>query len=207
MVNDSGYVPGGGMLSPDGTIFYLNIPKNASTYLTNVLKENNWIYWNILSNADSIKSTIAFIRDPVDRWISGFSTYAALHLCGYGYGSDHFVADYNDLSKRIIFNQIIFDDHTNLQVKYIKQIIDYNPVFFRYNKNLVQQINSFLRCDLNTNVDVHKNLSEDNYDTKQIAKFMQMQLQENPDLKSKVVYRYKEDYEFINSIEFYNDPR
>ena len=195
------------MLSPDREIFYLNIPKNASTYLTNILKSNEWLHWNILENFAGIKTTIVFIRDPVDRWISGFSTYAALHLFGYGYGSDHFIADYNDLSKRIIFDQVIFDDHTDHQVKYVKQILDYNPVFFRYNENLIPQINSFLGHDLNTSSIVDANKSESNYDTEQVSKFIKKQITNNPDLKAQVVQAYKEDYEFINSIEFYNDPR
>lgn len=207
MYRDTGYIPGGGMLSPDREIFYLNIPKNASTYLTNILKSNEWLHWNILENFAGIKTTIVFIRDPVDRWISGFSTYAALHLFGYGYGSDHFIADYNDLSKRIIFDQVIFDDHTDHQVKYVKQILDYNPVFFRYNENLIPQINSFLGHDLNTSSIVDANKSESNYDTEQVSKFIKKQITNNPDLKAQVVQAYKEDYEFINSIEFYNDPR
>jgi hypothetical protein len=206
-MQDHGYYPGGGMISPTREIFYLNIPKNASTYLTNVLKENEWSHWNILNNSNTVKTTIAFIRDPIDRWLSGFSTYAALHLFGYGYGSDHFIEDYNDLSQRIIFDQIIFDDHTDLQVKYINQIYDHNPVFFRYNKNLITQINSFLGYDLNTNDTIDANKSESNYDTNQVSQFLKKQLNDNPDLKARVVERYKEDYKFINSIEFYNDPR
>jgi hypothetical protein len=206
VIQDRGYYPGGGMLSPNRDIFYLNIPKNASTYLTNIFKENNWSHWNILDNSDTINTSIAFIRDPVDRWISGFATYAALHLFGPGYGSDHFVEDYNDLSKRIIFDQVIFDDHTEHQVKYVEQILDHNPIFFRYNENLIQQINSFLGHDLNT-ITVSDNKSESNYDTNQISQFVKKQITNNPDLKAQVVQAYKKDYEFINSIEFYNDPR
>jgi hypothetical protein len=207
VIDKNGYYPGGGMLSPDKKIFYLAIPKNASTYLTNLLKANSWTHWNILENPAGIEKTIAVIRDPVDRWTSGFATYAALRLFGYGYGSDHFVSDFNDLSQRIIFDQVIFDDHTDLQVKYAKQILDYHSVFFRYNQNLVTQINSFLDHDLNTNVYVDANSSESNYDTKQISNFFTKQLIDNPDLKAKVIRAYKQDYEFINSIEFYNDPR
>jgi uncharacterized protein YneF (UPF0154 family) len=171
------------------------------------LVENNWIHWNILDNSSTIKTTIAFVRDPLDRWVSGFATYAALHLFGYGYGSDHFVKDYNDLSKKIIFDQVIFDDHTDLQVKYIKQILNHNPVFFRYNENLIAQIVSFLGHDLNTSRLIDENKSELNYDTNQVSKFIKKQLNDNPDLKAQVIESYKQDYEFINSIKFYNDPR
>lgn len=201
------YICGGGLVSPCREIFYLKIPKNASTYLNNILLTNGWEEWNLVDHPIPIKKSIVFIRDPVDRWCSAFATYAALHLFGYGYGSDHFIADYNDLSKKIIFDQIIFDDHTDLQVKYITQVLDYNPFFFRYNKFIIAQINSFLNCNLNTNVDVEDNDSKNNYDTKTISKFIRKQLDENPDLKSKVVNCYRQDYEFINRINFYNEPR
>lgn len=207
MIVDAGYNPGGGMFLPSLGLFYLNIPKNASTYLTNVLKENNWIHWNIRDNPTSIKTTIAFIRDPLERWVSGFATYAALHLFGPGYGSDHFVEDFNELTKRIIFDQIIFDDHTDFQVNYVQQILNYNPVFFRYNKNIIQQINCFLGQDLNTNIVVNDNASDSNFDTRQVAQFIQKQIDSCPDLKARIVSRYKKDYDFINQIEFYNAPR
>jgi hypothetical protein len=207
VIKDVGYYPGGGMMSPDQDIFYLNIPKNASTYLTNILKNNSWTHWNILSNSETVKTTIAFVRDPVDRWISGFATYAALHLFGPGYGSDHFLEDFNGLTEKIIFDQIIFDDHTDFQVNYIQQIANYTPVYFRYNNKIIEQINSFLGYDLNTTVSVDKNSSDANYDTKQVSNFMRDLLTVNPDLQSRLVLAYRKDYEFINSIEFYNGPR
>lgn len=207
MIDKNGYYAGGGMLSPDGKFFYLNIPKNASTYLTNLLKANNWKHWNIKDCNSKLENTLVFVRDPLDRWCSGFATYTALRLFGYGYGSDHFVADFNDLSKRIIFDQIIFDDHTDLQVKYISQILNYNPVFFRYNRSLISQINSFLNCNLNTNINLDDNNSESNYDTKTVSKFIRKQLDENPDLKAKVINCYIQDYEFLNRTKFYNEPR
>jgi hypothetical protein len=206
LYND-GYNPGGGMLLPSGDIFYLNIPKNASTYLSNLLRENNWLHWNIQDNPDDIKKTLAVIRDPVDRWISGFATYAALHLFGPGYGSDHFLQDFNSLTEKIIFDQIIFDDHTDFQVNYVQQIADHAPVYFRYNNKIVEQINSFLGYDLNTNVNVDNNSSEANYDTKQVSNFMRDLITTKPDLQARLVLAYRKDYEFINSIEFYNDPR
>ena len=195
------------MLLPSGDIFYLNIPKNASTYLSNLLRENNWLHWNIRDNPNNIKKTLAVIRDPVDRWISGFATYATLHLFGPGYGSDHVLQDFNSLTEKIIFDQIIFDDHTDFQVNYVQQIADHAPVYFRYNKKIVEQINSFLGYDLNTNVSVDNNTSEANYDTKQVSNFMRDLIAVKPDLHARLVLAYHKDYKFINSIEFYNDPR
>lgn|GEM_PF-5900764 len=207
MIKDTGYVPGGGMLSPDREIFYLNIPKNASTYLTNLLKYNSWSHWNIIDQPIAIKNCLVVIRDPVERWLSGFGTYASLRLLGSGYGSDHFVSDYNHLAERIIFDQIVFDDHTDFQLKYIQQILNYDPVYFRFNKNLKQQINHYLGYDLNTLDNIEDNRSESNYDNAQVIKFIKSRIDNDPKLKSKIIITYHNDYKFISNLDFYDEPR
>lgn len=200
-----GYRPLGGMISPDGKYFYLNIPKNASTYLTNVLAHHGWQHhdFNPCMSYDKI---FAFVRDPIERWISGFATYAALYICGNNYGSDHFVNDYTELSQRIIFDQVFFDDHTCPQIVYINQIITNQPIFLRYNKNLISQINSLLGTDI-VDISVESNKSEENYDTKQIRKFIESKIKSDPTLPSKLVKAFENDYQFINSTNFYDDPR
>lgn len=207
MKEDTGYIQGGGLISPCRNIFYLKIPKNASTYLNNILLANNWEEWNLYKDPPPTSNSIVFLRDPLERWISGFATYAALRIFGYGYGSDHFLEDYNDLVQRIIFDQIIFDDHTDLQVKYIAQVCNLNPIYFRCNKNLLQQLNKFLGYELNTANEIISNHSDDNYDTRQIVEFLKNKLIENPDLKARIIKCYQVDYDFINTIKFYNDPR
>jgi hypothetical protein len=200
-----GYLPGGGLVSPDRSTFLLMIPKNASTYLTNVLTTHGWML-HILNDQDQFEKVTAFIRDPVDRWISGFSTYAALYHCGKNYGSDHWISEYNELSQRIIFDQIYFDDHTVPQTFYTKQIESKNPIFLKYNKNLLKQINDFLETDLH-DIEVDSNVTENNYDTKQISKFMRDRISSDPILMNKLVKSFKDDYDFINDAKFYDKPR
>ena len=121
MIKETGYIPGEGMISPARDIFYLNIPKNASTYLSNILLANNWEHWNIITDITTVQHSIAFIRDPLDRWISGFSTYVALHILGNGYGSDHFIKDYN---LNVPSWEILLDNFNNSVIKKIELISD-----------------------------------------------------------------------------------
>lgn len=200
-----GYAPGGGLISPEG-VFYLNIPKNASTYLTNLLAASGWEH-SLVTNPNIVKS-IVVVRDPVDRWISGFSTYAASWLLSAGYGSDHFREDYNDLTERIIFDQIIFDDHTTEQVKYVEQIDKSIPItYFTLNHGLGMQLESYLDCKLGLNNPIPANIGEDNYDTKMIAKHIRYRIDQNPVLKAKVIDRYSADYALIKSADYYYEPR
>jgi hypothetical protein len=201
-----GYTPKGGLISPEG-VFYLNIPKNASTYMTNLLVANRWEYST--TDYGNIASALVVLRDPVDRWISGFATYAASWICGEGYGSDHFREDYNDLTQRIIFDQIVFDDHTTEQVKFIEQLDKSVPVtYFKLNHSLGGDLESFFNCNLGlNNPSIVLNRSDDNYDTKKISEHMRYRIEQDPALKAKIIARYQADYELIRTANYYYEPR
>jgi hypothetical protein len=153
-----------------------------------------------------VTECIALIRDPVDRWISGFATYATGYLLGYGYGSDYFVEDYNNLTERVIFDTLVFDDHTTEQVKFVSQIDFPNTTYFKLNKTYIQDIANYLQIDLVTTDNLQDNNSENNYDVKQISQFMRDRVEQDPALKEKIIRKYQCDYELIRTAKFY-DPR
>jgi hypothetical protein len=200
-----GYTPGGGLISPQG-VFYLNIPKNASTYTTNLLLANGWEHST--ASYGNITGAIVILRDPVERWISGFATYAASWLLGPNYGSDHFRDDYNDLTERVIFDNLVFDDHTTEQVKYVNQLDQDIPItYFKLNYELVMNLEKFLQGSLGLNNPINANVSEDNYDTRMIAKHMRYRIEQDPVLRAKIIERYKADYDLIKSANYYYEPR
>lgn len=197
-----GYTPKSGVISPNG-VFCLHIPKNASTYLTNLLVHNGWLH-TTADNPD-IKQHIVILRDPTERWVSGFSTYAASWLLGQSYGSDAFNEDFNDLTQRIIFDQIVFDDHTTPQIQFINQLDSSKPItYFALNHDLRTNLENFLNTKLEWSEELNNNATESNYDTRQIARKMAYIIQQNPDYKAKVIDRYKEDYDLIRTVHFYD---
>lgn len=201
-----GYLPCSGLLSPQG-VFYLNIPKNASTYLSNILLSNGWQHHTLGDGRHLVKQAIVVLRDPVDRWISGFATYATSWLLGPNYGSDHFVEHYNELAERIIFDNLIFDDHTTPQFDFFKQLpTSLNTTFFELNKHTVENISKFVGYDLNIS-DVDANVSEDHYDQQQISKFIRDRLNNKPNLIHSINEQYANDFKLIDSVKFYNDAR
>jgi len=70
-----GHNVGGGLVSPDGNYFFLSIPKNASVFISSVLRQNDWNYSDL--SVYSGPNVFCVIRDPVERWISGMATYIA----------------------------------------------------------------------------------------------------------------------------------
>lgn len=199
-----GYQPGGGLISPSG-VFYLNIPKNASTYITNVLRHNDWEYFNV-KDCHKIQKCVVILRDPVDRWISGFSTYASSWLLGAGYGSDHFVRDYNALVERLIFDNLTFDDHTTAQSEYVAQLPDIPTSYFKLNKNIINHLSQDLNINL-TVEPVDANESENNYDQRQISAFIANRIESDPVLKARIFEHFKSDFDLINRVQFYYEPR
>ena len=116
------------MLSPDLKHAWINIPKNCSSFVQKVLDDNGWhmlgsdISYSILAT-DSIKK-IVVLRDPVERWISGFAET-------YGYwNTDNAHTRKLDLDKidkllendafwELVYNNPVMCTHTELQHRFI----------------------------------------------------------------------------------------
>lgn len=194
-----GHQVGGGLLSPDGNYFFLSIPKNASVFISSVLRQNNWQYRD-LSRFDGA-NVICILRDPVERWISGMATYIAANLLGADYGSEMFIEDYNRLSERLIFDNIIFDDHTTPQIEYINFIPpNKNIKYFIADKNtLLDQMSEYVGYTLAFNLDItNENASKNNFDTNNLVNFLRNNLTSDYTLKIKSMYRL--DYLLLQSI-------
>jgi len=116
------------MLSPDLKHAWINIPKNCSSFIQKVLDDNGW---NMLTRdiADSILATdsikkIVVLRDPVQRWTSGFAET-------YGYwNTDDANTRKLDLDKidkllendtfwELVYNNPVMCPHTELQHRFI----------------------------------------------------------------------------------------
>jgi hypothetical protein len=205
-----GYLAGGGLRSPDKKNFFLGIPKNASTYLSNTLLANGWHYHTLGDDSDKIEHAMVILKDPVDRWVSGVATYITSWILGPGYGSDHFVQEYNNLSERLLFETLILDDHTTPQVRFIKQLEQLLPdtpvTYFKLDRYVIDNMGACISQPL-TIAPVESNVSEDHYDQQVITKFIKNRLLADFTLKAKVVARFQEDYDFINQTQFYYEPR
>jgi hypothetical protein len=194
-----GYVPGGGFVSATGT-FYLNIPKNASTYYSNILFANGWEHYILGQDTRLVQQAIVILKEPVDRWISGFATYASSWLLGHSYGSDHFLRDYNQSTERIIFDNLTFDDHTTAQAAYVAQLPADLPVkYFLLGDQTVEEIAQHTGIQIAVS-EVDGNISENNYDQRQITKFIRGRLDKNPELRDKIIEHFKCDFDLIDSV-------
>ena len=199
-----GYQPGSGMWSPDRMTFLLSIPKNASTYTLNLLRANNWDHASmvhVIQHSKAPVDTIVLLRDPVDRWISGFTTYCANYILGPDYTSKNLIRDYNELTERIIFDNLVFDDHTEPQSTFVDQLTgQFSKKFVLITgdrKKLIKDISNVTGQEID-DLAVDSNMSEDTQDNKIIADFIRGRIDNC--LKEKIFNRYYKDYEILQSI-------
>jgi hypothetical protein len=103
----------------DPTLKYawINIPKNGSSFIQKVLDDNAWNdvpddLINSIAESPSIKKLVV-LRDPVERWISGFAQCMSdQHIDILG------LLD-NDRFKSTVMLNPVYDDHTEYQHRFI----------------------------------------------------------------------------------------
>jgi hypothetical protein len=103
----------------------------------------------------------------------------------------------------LIFDRIIFDDHTEKQVYFIQSIPMENCVFFNSAKQPEQAVKQYLTTqdvDLNTDIDINRNQTQGNKYKESLVNFLRDQLAQNPSLTNKLMNTYREDYTLWNVI-------
>lgn len=124
--SNRGHTLGEGMASPDGKYFYLNIPKNSSSFIKKCLSSIDWVYGNINDYPDA--KVIVALRDPIKRWVSGISEYLFMYHTDvidniadpFNYGFMPMLGD--KLGMSLLFGRMTFDDHTERQSLFLKGI-------------------------------------------------------------------------------------
>ena len=196
-----GFTPGG-MFVKDNLV-YIPIPKNSSSYIGQLLLKNNWNIGNFLTTDLTNKQLIILLRDPVDRWISGMAEYLCSSLLKNGRTSDDIIKNWNNIIQDLIFDRVIFDDHTEKQVYFIQSIPIENCVFFNSAKQPEQAVKQYLTThdiDLNIDIVIDRNQAQGNKYKESLVDFLRDQLAQNPNLTNKLINTYREDYTLWNVI-------
>ena len=129
----------------DKSLTYINIPKNASSYMKACLmgSKYKWTYYN---HFIAQQQNLIILRDPVDRWCSGMA--------------QSLFNSKMEMSDDDIFKHITFDDHTELQTYFLQDIDLTNTVFFLVDDQLTENLNTW--SIENDNVVSTKNISKYN---------------------------------------------
>lgn len=186
--------------------FYVPIPKNSSSYMTALLRANDWQLYNFLYDNITDKKCIILLRDPVDRWISGISQYLCSYVLDNDFNSRDLINDWSRLVETILFDRVIFDDHTEQQCYFFNSIPIDQCVFFDSTNQPEVNIKKYMNTlgyDLDINIELPKNESTNNRDHNRLRKFFTKWLQENPALMQRIKDVYRNDYNLIETVNFY----
>lgn len=199
---------GSGALSPDNRSFYINIPKNASSFMNSCLAYHGWTtstvnHWG--TDWNKVENLVVVLRDPVDRWLSGISQYVKTYILSTRLEEyldfREFEKNYNLLSERLFFDQLhLFDDHVWPQYCFFDKILPNAPrTYFYVNKNLEDNIYRFFDFDTSENADLNYNNSADDRELGLLKTFFSNKVSNNEKLLRKIKESYETDYKIINS--------
>jgi len=175
------------------SLMYINIPKCASTWTKTTLSSLGWVYSNYYDEDFSKFKPIVVLRDPVERWISGISEYFTL------YHADIKINEFTSAFYDLLFDKITFDDHTEKQLYFIKDIDFHKTVFFKFEPEYTKKLYNYLNIS-----ESYKVVQSPEKEERICFKNCIIDVLKNEKYVSKLKQYYKEDYKLINSVNFYN---
>jgi hypothetical protein len=208
----------GSYISPDNKTIYCGIPKNASSFIGQLLQYNGWnLFINeedtlITTNTDisisEVTNCFVVLRDPYERWVSSITQY----LVTFGFSTPshkdtHAITDmFVPPVMGIITDLVDVDDHTLPQHYYFSNLHNaVDKTYFWVNKNLKNNIISFYNLADNNKTALPVNdegKPDDSIIIRNILKTKILRhLDHNPSIKQQIINYYKKDYDIIGSVD------
>ena len=201
---------------------FVSIPKNASTWMRNLLvNAPSTNIDNLHKNYYRNKQHVCILRDPIDRWISGASEllYARNNI---GQKIEHFV--------EFACKHICLDQHTDLQINFLDNVPLHQTVWYYFDrKRLEKKFHKWAsrnNVKLNTVMNNYKNYSNDErlwfspgdpfirevsktsaellpgFSRKEISGALRAKLENNHVVVRRIQEFYQLDYELITNCKF-----
>jgi len=178
---------------------YVPIPKNAHNWGKRFFQ--NYANFNPLPLAEANnprKRYIVFLRDPIEKWISGITQWFFMNHVG----SETYTLDNTMIT--LLASLVKIDTHTEHQLHFLQGIPPSRCVFFNiddplFENNLKYFSHQVLRCRFPKN-DLEKlNTAEENSFKKDMIVQLRKALETNDYLKKRVTEYYSKDISFINA--------
>lgn len=185
------------VVSTDESYVFLPILKNAHSYTSMFFEQGlGWIRCDPNNVTITEKTKIILLRDPIERWISGATEYLHLHHRDFDFNNDDLLM--------LLFDIIIVDEHTKPQVTFIEGIDLSNALFFNVDDKLTTNLSKWVRKKFNPFFNAPTNLWRNSKIENSTKKLINNRLSDFVNrYKERFEYCYEEDYNLINSINFY----
>jgi hypothetical protein len=208
-------------------LIYVHVPKNASCWVKHHLSQTCSTLYNYYHQGFDATKHIALVvlRDPVERWISAMGQVLVGNRPDYYMHVDNL--DWDKITRKIMRN-----NHMQPQHEFFANIPHDRIVWFRCDDKLTENFSNFLKhYNLTINllpadqdagnifnvtkkiperiINTHLGLDEFNYlapPQQEIVDKIKNVLDKNPEYVERIKQLYKEDYQLLNTVPYY-DPR
>jgi len=197
----------------NNNLCYAPIPKNASMWGNKIFKDYlNFESKKYVLEKNLNKKFIIFLRDPLDRWISGITQF--LWQLQFDDDTEYFLKNKNfildPLHISLIFSKIEFDTHSMSQVSFLHEFLPsidshHKLIYFYVNDvNFSKQVAHFLYSNYKIKIPTSKiHETAKNKLKVQIRKQIKDNLNSNPKHLKFVMKVLQKDYELISNCNFY----
>ena len=169
---------------------YVHIPKNASSFVKGCLIGcyGMWRHSETLVSADEY---LIVLREPIERWISGIAEYC------YNSGTMMTVEQ--------ALEQITFDDHTEHQVYFIKDVNLIRSTFLRVDNNLRNNLDRWLgQFNYRTNIQIALEYNTSEGSKREFINRFTEEINSNSAYRARLEEYFADDYKLYNSVTFYD---
>lgn len=190
------------LIIPTINLFYVNIPKNSSSwckkYLTLCSKESSWhgAGGHTTINVDqSVYENIIVLRHPRQRWLSQ-RPFCDKVIAGISLKEiNQFAIDMLDVIK---------DEHAAPQVSFIRGVDVSKTTWFECGSGLANNMYRFFEDKFNctTRLDGRENQSHDTQEYQDYRRAWK-ELYKNPTIKKVWDYIYQDDLDLYKNVNFY----
>jgi len=218
-----------GWVDPGLKVQNIPILKNGTNYIRQFVSQWNWVEKSIsLSNTKT--SRFVIIRDPYERWLSGFAEDLELYFIynkgnetntfannDFNFESDYILNLFKSTDIYWFFDFLIdkdlckIDGHSNLQFNAIKNIIDIigieRLIFIKMTNRLGDTLNYFLGTKQVRSHFTNEKIYKKNIDTNIIYNRVIQYFSDprNNNRKERVLDYLTLDYQLYNSVKFINN--
>jgi hypothetical protein len=133
------------LVNPKLNCIWINIPKNASSFMQKLLQDNGWKEPDRSIVNELVLSDIrkfAVLRNPIKRWTSGFAE-CFMHQPGI---ID--LLDNQDFLKAVALNPV-YDDHTELQSSFCPNLTNLEYIILHSHRSATDFYNSINQWMIN----------------------------------------------------------
>jgi hypothetical protein len=181
---------------------YLHIPVNASCWGKTIFSSAGFRPDNQFSIPPDC-TVVVFLRDPIERWLSGLSTWLTYRLPQH---TDMTKVRNNTTLLDVLFDTIKQDDHTERQMFFLQNLNTDQIKFFLIGSEFQSSVNKYFLLNFNQDISKYPKENATTFESGKLKprEYFQTVLESNTKYLNRVKEFFECDYNFIKKIQFEN---